>query len=66
MGMKYCGNCKQLVTPTKKFSWAVFLLGLLTLGIISVIYIIYYLAFKKRVCPMCESTNWTVPPKESS
>lgn len=51
--MKYCTLCKRYVEPTKKFNWAIFLLGLLTFGTISVIYLLYYLFFAKKVCPIC-------------
>lgn len=60
-GMRYCNNCQQLVAPLKHFNWAVFLLGFLTLGIISFLYLIWYL-IKGGTCPVCNSHNWGVPP----
>jgi|GEM_PF-1003220 len=59
-GMRYCGNCKKMVTPKKDFS-------VLALVILMCFFfipgIIYYLA-KPKVCPMCNSQNWTIPPQE--
>ncbi len=56
--MKYCSLCQRYVEPQKKFSWAIFLLGFLTLGIISVIYLVYYLIFaSKKYCPICKGTK---------
>jgi hypothetical protein len=52
--MKYCKSCEQPVKGTKKFSWIIFLLGLLTFGIGSLLYVIYYVVVKnKNKCPMC-------------
>jgi len=62
-GMKYCGNCKRWVTPKREMS-VLALVILLILGIIpGIIYLIYYL-LKPKVCPMCNSQNWTIAPKE--
>jgi len=58
--MKYCGNCKQWITPTKDIS-TLLLIILLLFGLFPGI--IYYLV-KPKVCPMCNSQNWTIPPKE--
>ena len=61
--MKYCGNCKKMVTPKKDFS----VLALVILMCIPPFFIlwglVYYLV-KPKVCPMCNSQNWTVPPRE--
>ncbi len=58
--MKYCTLCKRYVEPTKKFNWAIFLLGLLTFGIVSVIYLLYYLFIaKKAFCPICGTKQLT-------
>lgn len=60
--MRYCGNCKRMVTPKKDFSvLALVILLIIPPGIIWGV--IYYLV-KPKVCPMCNSQNWTVPPKE--
>lgn len=59
--MRYCTNCQQFVAPLQHFNWAVFLLGFLTLGIISFLYLIWYL-IKGGTCPVCNSHNWGVPP----
>ena len=61
--MRYCNNCERMVEPLKRFNWAVFILGLFfTLGIVSIIYLIYYL-YKEGSCPMCNARHWGVPPK---
>jgi len=54
--MKYCTACQRPVKGVKsKFSWAIFLLGLLTFGILSILYTIYYLVFKKNnKCSVCQ------------
>ena len=46
---KYCPNCKRMVTPTKKFNWA---LCLFAGGFL------WYLPFyflKGKKCPICKS-----------
>lgn len=51
---KYCKSCEKEVKGTKKFSWLIFLLGLCTLGIVSVLYLLYYIIIKnKNKCPIC-------------
>jgi hypothetical protein len=57
--MKYCNNCKQMVEPKKDLN-AALLIILLICGVIPGL--IYYLV-KKKSCPMCNSTNWGVPPR---
>lgn len=58
--MRYCTLCQRYIDPTKKWSWAIFLLGFLTAGIVSLIYLIYYLIFaKKKYCPICKSKRIT-------
>lgn len=54
--MKYCKICNQNVTPVKKFSIGWFLFDLLTV-VGGGIYILYYLFFKKKVCPMCNTNQ---------
>ena len=58
--MKYCNNCKQLVDPKKDIS-----VGLLVFLILccTIPGIIYYIV-KSKTCPVCNSTNWGVPPQE--
>ena len=63
--VRYCGNCERYVTPQKKFNWWIFILGgLISWGLISLIYLIYYFAVKKAVCPICMSDNWSIPIRE--
>ena len=51
--MKYCNKCKREVEPTKEFSWAWFLLGLICFGVGAIAYLLYYLALKPRDrCPI--------------
>ncbi len=50
--MKYCTTCGQNVNPTKKFSFAWFLLNCLWI-IGAGVYIIYWIALKKRTCSVC-------------
>lgn len=53
--MRYCKHCGRLVKGVKKpFNGPLCLLGLLTLGAWSIIYILFHLIFKrKRYCSMC-------------
>lgn len=50
--MKFCENCNKNIMPIKKFSVKWFLIDLLTI-VGGGIYIIYYLFFKKKSCPIC-------------
>ena len=54
--MKFCKACNQNVMPTKKFSVVWFLIDLLTI-VGGGIYIIYYLFFKKKGCPICGNNH---------
>jgi len=51
--MKYCKYCKRKVKGTKKFSWLIFILGLLTCGVVSVVYLIWYMFKRSNKCPIC-------------
>ena len=52
--MRYCKECERKVKGTKKFSWVIFLLGLLTFGTLSILYLIYYILAKRATkCPIC-------------
>ena len=55
MSKKYCIGCNREVKGTKsKFNWIIFILGLLSLGVISVVYVLYYWLFKrKNKCSIC-------------
>lgn len=48
-----CNSCGKDVMPTKKFNWFIFILGFVTFGIISFIYLIYYMTKDNKVCPVC-------------
>lgn len=54
MAAKRCSYCEKFVAPSKDFSWAWFLFFCLT-GIGGILYILYYLFFKSRVCPICKN-----------
>jgi len=56
--MKYCTACNQNVTPTKKFSILWFLINCLWL-IGGLVYVLYYFMFKKKVCPICNGSQFT-------
>lgn len=61
--MKYCGNCKKLVTPKKDFSVLAMVI-LMCIPLPPILWgVVYYLA-KPNVCPMCNSQNWAIPPQE--
>ena len=62
MRMKYCNNCKQIVSPKTEFNWCAFLILLFIFGL-GLLYLIYYL-LKPGKCPMCNSSNWGVQPFE--
>jgi hypothetical protein len=51
--MKYCKSCEREVKPVKKFSWVIFLLGLLAVGVGAAIYLLYYWLLKSKQCPIC-------------
>lgn len=55
--MQYCKNCGQNVTPIKKFSVVWFIIDCLTL-VGGAVYIIYFLFFKKKTCPVCNGNNF--------
>jgi hypothetical protein len=55
--MKYCRSCGQNVQPTKKFSIAWFLINCIWL-VGGIVYIIYFLFFKKKTCPICNGNNF--------
>ena len=61
--MKYCNNCEQLVDPQKKFNAILFIILLCTV-VLWPLYLIYYV-IKSKKCPMCNSTNWGVKPKQT-
>jgi len=54
---KHCNDCKRNITPVKKFNWGWFLGGLLTFGIISTLYLIYFIVKGKNVCPICNGKD---------
>ena len=50
--IKYCNACGQNIQPIKKFSIGWFLFSCLTI-VGGGIYILYFLFFKNKVCPIC-------------
>jgi len=62
---RYCTYCERLVEPEKKFSWGYFLITLfLTLGIGTVIYLIYWGVKTPITCPICNAKTIAGKPKE--
>lgn len=55
--MRYCVACQRSVRPLKHFSWVAFLLWCLT-GIGGFVYLLYYLIFKRRECPICRGKSF--------
>jgi len=51
--MRFCTYCKREVKGTKKFNWIIFILGLITFGVVSIAYLIYYLLKRSTKCPIC-------------
>lgn len=54
--MRYCIACQRMVRPIKFWSWAAFLLLVIT-GIGGVFYVLYYL-FKRGECPICRGKSF--------
>lgn len=61
--MKYCGNCKQWVTPTKGVNWIIAIILLIFFFVPGIIYIVWTMS-RSGKCPMCDSANWSVPLTE--
>lgn len=54
--LKYCTNCKQNVSPVKRFRWGLFIGGgILTAGLISLVYLFYFWFQSGKYCPMCKA-----------
>lgn len=59
--MKYCLNCRHFVEPQKNFNWGIFLCLLCCCGL-GFLYLIVFVIFGTKKCPICNSTNWGVQP----
>lgn len=60
MKKKYCNNCQKNVFPKNRFSWRWFIGGaILTAGLISVIYLFYFLATGDKHCETCGGNDFT-------
>jgi uncharacterized membrane protein len=55
--IRFCNLCERNVGAQKKFNWTIFLLGVLTFGIISTMYLIYYILKSSDICPICGNTK---------
>lgn len=55
--IRFCNLCDRNVAPRKKFNWTIPILGLLTFGIISIMYLIYYVLKPANACPICGNTQ---------
>ena len=51
----YCGMCERQVVGKKKFSWILFILGVLLFGVGAFIYLVYYFFFQAKKCPICNN-----------
>ena len=50
---RYCVHCERKVKGTKKFNWAIAILGLLTCDVVTIIYCIWYLLKRNTKCSIC-------------
>lgn len=55
--VKYCNLCVRNVTATKRFNWTIALIGLLTFGFVTFIYLCYYIAKSGDTCPICKNSK---------
>lgn len=53
MGKVYCNTCKKNTLTANHFSWRWFLGGILTGGVISVLYLVYYIVTGDKKCKEC-------------
>ena len=60
--IRYCPLCKRDVIATKKFSWPIFLLLILTIGG-WLIYLIWYILKPRKNCPICGAKLKTIDEK---
>lgn len=60
--MKYCPYCQQMVKPTKKINWIIFLILFLCFGI-GVLYLLYCLFLKSPQCPICGGSKFFDTPE---
>lgn len=63
--IRFCNLCDRNIAPRKKFNWTIFLLGFLTFGIISTIYLIYFIVKPSNSCPICGNTDLKAPNTKS-
>ena len=56
--IKFCNLCDRNVAARKKFNWTIFLLGIiLSVGIISGLYLIWFVMKGSDQCPICGNTS---------
>jgi hypothetical protein len=48
-----CPHCGKEIQPTKNFSWILFIVLLLLLGVPGLIYLVYYMVKTPKICPAC-------------
>lgn len=53
--MQWCIHCEKMVYPQKQWSWAAFFIWTILLGGLGglIIYLPWYLIFKRGQCPSC-------------
>jgi hypothetical protein len=67
--LSYCPACKRNIGAKKVFSWTWFLLGLLTYGVFSALYLVWYVLKSSDACSICGCEDLYTPlieevPKE--
>ena len=63
--MRYCPYCKRMVRPIKYISWGWFVL-LVILGVLpGVLYLLLWVLFKRRECPICRGAHFLNAPPEA-
>jgi len=61
---RYCRYCKRMVTPIRRFNWAVMILCFIIFIVPGVLYVVYASFIKPKVCPICNGRNWGMPPQD--
>lgn len=53
--IRFCNLCNRNINPIKRFNWTIFLIGLLSAGIISFMYLCFFIAKGGDTCPICKN-----------
>lgn len=54
---RYCTLCKRNVESKKGFNWLLFIF------LLAIPYLIFYVLFKRRRCPICKGVHHLEPAK---